>query len=331
MRSDPSHPTRRAFVCAAGAFAATAGFGAAPLREATLARVIVDNDFAGDPDGLVALAHQLLAPRARCVLVTTSALDPELARLGGLPAGATAAAGRTAAMELLAQMGRSLPVFAGAERFGADAHNVSGAARAIVAEAMRDDPLPLFVACGGPLTNVAAALRLQPAIANRMTLVWIGGGGYPEGGREYNLATDPAAARQVVEGSGVPLWQVPETAYRQLQVSMAELLADIRPISPLAAWLCDRYETLPPFVRLAGAIGWGDGALPLLTAVSAESSSFHERPAASIAADFRYGRPVANRRVRVYDRLDARLALADLTARLRIAAGKNTTGIGEQS
>ena len=26
------------------------------------ARVIVDNDFAGDPDGLIALAHQLLAP-----------------------------------------------------------------------------------------------------------------------------------------------------------------------------------------------------------------------------------------------------------------------------
>ncbi len=53
------------------------------------------------------------------------------------------------------------------------------AARAIVAEAMRDDPMPLFVTCGGPLTNVAAALKLEPAIAKRMTLIWIGGGAYP--------------------------------------------------------------------------------------------------------------------------------------------------------
>ena len=47
-----------------------------------LARVIVDNDFAGDPDGLVALAHQLLAP------ATTS--EPTSTSYGGfhaMPAG----------------------------------------------------------------------------------------------------------------------------------------------------------------------------------------------------------------------------------------------------
>jgi hypothetical protein len=36
------------------------------LRLAPASRVIVDNDFAGDPDGLIALPHQLRSPAARC-------------------------------------------------------------------------------------------------------------------------------------------------------------------------------------------------------------------------------------------------------------------------
>jgi hypothetical protein len=35
------------------------------LRIARRCRVVVDNDWAGDPDGLVALAHHLLSPGHR--------------------------------------------------------------------------------------------------------------------------------------------------------------------------------------------------------------------------------------------------------------------------
>lgn len=38
-------------------------------------RVIVDNDYQGDPDGLVALAHHLLSPANQVVAVTSSFLD----------------------------------------------------------------------------------------------------------------------------------------------------------------------------------------------------------------------------------------------------------------
>lgn len=58
--------------------------------------------------------------------------------------------------------------------------------------------MPLFFTCGGPLTNLAAALRIEPAIAQRMTVVWIDGGPYPGGGWEYNLAADLPAARAVI-------------------------------------------------------------------------------------------------------------------------------------
>jgi len=39
-------------------------------------RVIVDNDYQGDPDGLVALAHHLCSPVNRVAAVTSSFLNP---------------------------------------------------------------------------------------------------------------------------------------------------------------------------------------------------------------------------------------------------------------
>ena len=317
--------SRRALLGGAGAGGAALLLGASPLLaqasrlipQRPSARVIVDNDFAGDPDGLIALAHQLLSPKTRVPLVTASALDPKLA--GDQRRGRTAESGRQAALELirLARLTTPPPVIVGGESFGLAP---SPAARAIVAEAMRDDPLPLFVTCGGPLTNVAAALRLRPEIATRMTLVWIGGGAYPAGGPEYNLATDLAAARYVIEGSSVPLWQVPQDAYRQLQYSMAEMTADFRPISPLTRWLYERYTELPAWVELGGALTMGDSPLVLLTAVSGDSSRYRLTKARRVGADFRYGEEVPNRSIRVYESLDGRLMIADMLAAFRLAA-----------
>ena len=286
------------------------------------ARVIVDNDFAGDPDGLAALAHQLLSPKTQVTLVTASAIDAKMAALDGR-AGASAAAGRDIALELMRRAGLASPppVAAGSDSFGA---GPSPAARAIVAEAMRADPLPLFLTCGGPLTNVAAALRLAPAIASRMTLVWIGGGGEPDGGWEYNLATDLPAARFVVEESKVALWQVPQPAYRQMQYSIAEMTADLRPISPFAEWLYDLFTSPPSFVDLGGTWPLGDSPLVLLTAVSAESSRYRDRTARRIGADGRYGAEIPGRTVRVYEEVDARLTFADMLAKLRMHARRGS-------
>lgn len=284
------------------------------------ARVIVDNDFAGDPDGLVALAHQLLSPKTRTVLVTSSALNGKF--VDKALAGRSAAAGDATAAELIGKMGLASapPVVTGSESFGDGQGQVSAAARAIVSEAMRDDPLPLFVTCGGPLTNVAAALRLEPAIAKRMTLVWIGGGPYPEGGWEYNLATDVAAARRVIEGSDVALWQVPQNAYHQMQMSVAEMTTRLRTVSPLGQWLYERYTRLPSFVTLGGACDLGDSPMVLLTAISDESSRYENRTAQRIADDFRYGAMVPGRTIRVFESLDVRLAFEDLFALLQLQA-----------
>lgn len=46
------------------------------LAVAPHCRVIVDNDYQGDPDGLVALAHHLLSPANRVTAVTSSFPNP---------------------------------------------------------------------------------------------------------------------------------------------------------------------------------------------------------------------------------------------------------------
>ncbi len=258
-----------------------------------LSRIIVDNDFAGDPDGLVALAHQLLAPATRTVLVTSSALDAKLAGLAGLDPATTAAAGAQRARELLRHVAPAAlpPVVAD-----------GAAARAIVAEALRDDPLPLVLACGGPLTNVAAALRLRPEIAARMRLVWIGGSA--AGDNEYNLMTDADAARYVFEDTRIPILQIPQEEYRRFQVSVAELDDGFRRISPLARWLYDQYRHLPPFVQPGGTLTFGDSPLVTATAFDPAATPFTVRR-------------VKEREVRMAHSLDPRLNYADLLALLR--------------
>jgi len=61
--------------------------------------VIADNDYAGDPDSLVALAHQVLGPKARTVLVTCSALNRTFP--SSILADRTAAIGAGIAKELV--------------------------------------------------------------------------------------------------------------------------------------------------------------------------------------------------------------------------------------
>ena len=287
------------------------------IPQQQFARIIVDNDFAGDPDGLVALAHQLLSPTTRVCLVTSLPLNRRFE--SPALAGRSAAVGAEFARHLLGLVHQqSIPVLAGPQSIPAHPEPGSQAARAIVREALREDPLPLILTCGGPLTNVAAALREEPRIAERMTVIWIGGGAYPAGGWEYNLMTDVAAARFVIERSRVPLWQVPLNAYRQMQYSIARMNAVMRAGPALARWLYGRFVHPPAWAKIGGTWPLGDSPLVLLTALSSESSVYAEHPARAILKDGRYGREIAERRLRVYATVDARLTFEDMEARFAL-------------
>src|SRR4051794_16776808 len=126
-------------------------------------RVVVDNDFGGDPDGLVQLAHHALSPSVDLRLVIGSHLRP-----GDPfdPSDSTADNAAVLAREILALAGRDgVRVLAGSNvgLAGRTTPISSPAALALVEEAMRDDvDTPLYVCAGAGLTEIASAWLIEP-------------------------------------------------------------------------------------------------------------------------------------------------------------------------
>jgi purine nucleosidase len=83
---------------------------------------------------------------------------------------------------------------------------------------------PLYVLTLGAPTNVASAILLEPAITEKIIVVWLGGKGlnWPMA-TEFNLMQDPLSSK-VLFDSGVPLIQIPtEPVSSHLQTTIPEM------------------------------------------------------------------------------------------------------------
>ncbi len=297
------------------------------------ARVIIDNDFAGDPDDLWQLVHHLLSPSVEIPLVVASHLredDPFD------PSGESAKNAEAVAREVFSLMGLLDfdRIVRGSNEAMPDTQTPqdSGAARAIIKEAMRDDTdLPLFYAAGGGLTDLASALLLEPKIAERIRLIWIGGLehsglAYPPANAmpiEYNMLIDVPAARAVFDCEDLEIWQIPRNMYRQCLVSHAELRARTRDCGRLGDYLYDSliYETRRVEDFIGGATetyALGDQPLVLFTALRSlfeadtSSSDFVLKVTPQVTADGTYRMRDKGRLMRVYTRIDTRTMFEDM-------------------
>jgi hypothetical protein len=300
------------------------------------ARVIVTNDLCGDVDGLFATVHALLSPSAdvRGVVGTGTPMKGE-----------TPERSVELAHELLGLMGQegSIPVHAGGAKLADAATPVrSAGAQAIVDEAMRTDTrLPLFVTAGAGLSEVASAVLMEPRVAERMTLVWIGGGrpNTSFAKAEFNLSIDPLAAQVLFNRSTAPIWQVPSDTYQTCLVSVAELQARVGPCGAVGAWLYGNLEEATrkhPGLNTGETWTLGDSGLVLLSALAdwapnvvgrtlrydRTGSSLHDEAVAPrINGDGTTGPGEPGRTVRLYRSLDVRLMLEDFFAKLRLNYG----------
>ena len=300
------------------------------------ARVIIDNDFGGDPDGLFQLAHHLLSPSVEVRAIIGSHHHPR--GFYGYPG--TADHALTMVGQLLGVMNLTgkIPVLKGANDSLADIKTPvpTDAVRFIVQEALREDTkAPLYLVCGAGLTDAASAWLTEPKIAGKLRLIWIGGPEYtgsppPPGAArvEYNLSIDRIAAQVVFNQSDLPLWQIPRNTYRQALVSHAELTHRMQPEkSALPRFLLERMEDL--MTRAKGSLGeayvLGDSPLVLLTAlqspweVDPSSSNYIEVPAPRIDDKGQYADDTSGRKIRVYTEIDSRLMFEDFYA--KISAG----------
>ena len=196
----------------------------------------------------------------------------------------------------------------------------SEGAKRIIAEALSDDPRPLYIAFLGPLTDMASALLMEPSIAERnVTVIWIGGRDWPNGGWEYNLKNDVHAAN-VVLASNVKLWQVPRNVYRMMPVSFAELQARVYPQGDLGRYLAQNvwefnnaWASRPTEFRILG----DSPAIGLM--LFDDCGAYDMQPAPQLNADLTYRHTGKHRPIRVYKTIDARFILEDFYAKLHQA------------
>jgi inosine-uridine nucleoside N-ribohydrolase len=304
----------------------------APMT-ARRARVIIDNDFGGDPDGLFQLAHHLLSPSVEIRGIIGSHHHPQ--GFYGYPGTAEHATAMVDQLLDVMKLKGRIPVIQGASQSLADTRTPvpTEAVRFIIREAMREDAkTPLYLVCGAGLTDAASAWLTRPEIAGKLRLIWIGGPEYPgtppppgAAKVEYNLSIDLKAAQVIFNQADIPLWQVPRPTYRQALVSHAELRTRMRlDQHPLSRFLLGRLEDL--MKRANGSLGeayvLGDSPLVLLTALQSSweadpsSCTFIQLAAPRIDDHGQYTDHSPGRNIRVYTRIDTRLMFEDFHAKI---------------
>lgn len=102
---------------------------------------------------------------------------------------------------------------------------------------------PLYVVAIGAITNVASALLMEPAIRERIVVVWLGGHArhWPDT-REFNLYQDPAASRVVLD-CGVPLVRFPcMGVVSHLHTTLPEIAAHVKGRGAIGDYLFEIYR-----------------------------------------------------------------------------------------
>jgi purine nucleosidase len=188
--------------------------------------IVLDTDIGTDIDDAFALALILQSPELELLGVTTVSGD-------------TQARARLAAKMLWVAGRRDVPVAAGepgkplpidqtrwADGFTSPTLRAEKAVDLLKREIERR-PGQISLVPIGPLTNVAALLKQNPAVAGKIKRIVLMGGSIAHGyGRdlqpaaEYNIAADPAAAEAVFT-SGIPILMVPLDVTAMLELDAA--------------------------------------------------------------------------------------------------------------
>lgn len=192
----------------------------------------------------------------------------------------------------------------------------SPGARLIIDEAMKDDGRTLYVAFYGPLTDMASALLLEPTIEDKdIIVIWIGGGAWPNGGREYNLSNDIPSANVVMK-SKLAVWQVPRSTYRTMGVTYAELIEKVYPQGAIGRYLVDQLiehnAATNPGMEYRSL-----GDSPCIGIIlDPECGTWSWRPAPTFDEQMHYIHSGRYRPIRVYDNVNTRFIHEDLWAKL---------------
>ncbi|MCX7658665.1 MAG: nucleoside hydrolase [Oscillospiraceae bacterium] len=290
-------------------------------------RVIIHTDCKNEADDQFALAHHLMTPQFMVKGIIAGHFEANHSIYGERE---TMQASYDEILKVLDLMGLNgeYKVLKGSEVPMPDEKTPmqSDGADFIIEEAMREDSAPLYAVFQGCLTDLASAILKKPEICKKMTAVWIGGGTYPNGGFEFNLFQDIAAAN-VVFASEMPLWQIPENVYKQMEVSLAELQYRVAPCGKIGKYLFEQMvefnNKMDFYIPWPHGESWGLGDQGTVTVLLEENNrgNYDWVPAPQFSKEMYYIHKQNNRPIRVYHTLDARFTLEDFYAKLAINFG----------
>jgi purine nucleosidase len=225
-----------------------------PAQAQTPIRVWLDADTANEIDDLYALTRALTAPELQVVALASAQW-----KSSPVAEGNTLEASQLLNEALLGLLGKTnlphprgslVPVY----WWGRDRIAYSGAAYHLVLEARKTPPgQKLTVVTLGALTNIASALMMDPSIAERMRLYWLGAevkdGVWNK--NEFNCLNDIHALNEVLNARDLELMVMPANVSRALTFDYAATAERLRNRGRLQDFLLRRWEQHSP-----GAARW---------------------------------------------------------------------------
>lgn len=276
-------------------------------------RVIVDTDAACEADDPFAIVHALLSPK----LIVKGIIAEHF----NVPHSMEDSFDKISAIKQA--MAVDFPAFMGQTGPLSEDTYVSEGVDFIIKEALTDSPYPLFVLCQGAITNVAMAIKTNPDIIGRMTVIWIGTHGEAPCAapfREFNAGNDIEAANYVLK-SGVDLWLVPSQVYTTITIGIAEIKRRISALGEIGRHL---YENLMAYNNSEGA-GWTQGeswslgdSPAIAIAINPGCGHFKTIKAPTLADDTSSVEDPDAPMIRLYTDVDSRYILEDLIAKLEL-------------
>ena len=206
-------------------------------------RMVLDTDAACEVDDQFAIVYSLLSPEK--INLEAIYLAPYQVRPDSPTLQDTIENSYKEASRLMGMLGRSPEnfIYKGAtEYLSVGSPQATDVTRDLIERAMAIDPddNPLYVGAIGAITNIAAAILIEPEIIERIVVVWLGGASHHKPSAiEYNLTQDIPAA-QTILNSGVPFIQMPcRDVASHLITTVPELEYYLKGKGELADYLVD--------------------------------------------------------------------------------------------
>ena len=205
-------------------------------------RVVLDTDTFNEVDDQFALAHLLLSPEQVDLEAVYAAPFFIKERCAGPADGMEKSYEEIRRVMDLVPTASPPPVFRGSRSYmpGPGVPVESDAAADLIERAMGAKEGKLHVLGIAVATDIASALLLEPAIAEKIVVVWLGGHApYWPTAAEFNLGQDIHAARVLLD-SQAPLVLLPcYPVTSHLATTVAELEQQLAPHSKLGRYLTD--------------------------------------------------------------------------------------------